>query len=104
MIRSVVFVAVVAGCHGAAPVAPPASGPTVTGHVALAAGARADRTKGTLFVSWMPEGDRQAFADHQTTPAQLLGLITRGTVLGEVDAGSDAPFTVHTGAGRIALT
>lgn len=104
MIRPIAFAALIAGCHGAAPVAPPpAPGPTVTGHLALAPGALIERTRGTLFVSWLPEADRQAFADHKLTSALLLGIISRGTVLGDVDAGRDAPFTVRTGAGRIAL-
>jgi pimeloyl-ACP methyl ester carboxylesterase len=101
MIRSVALAALFVGCHGAAP--PPAPGPTVTGHLALAPGARIDRTKGTLFVSWLPEADRQAFADHNLTSSLLLGIISRGTVLGEVDAARDVPFTVHAGPGRIAL-
>src|ERR1041384_3953369 len=104
MIRYVVFSALMLGCHGAAPVTPPpAAGPTVTGHLAPAPGAPTDRTRGTLFVSWIPEADRKAFAEHKLTPALLLDIIVRGTVLGEVDAGRDVPFTVHTGPGRIAL-
>ena len=104
MIRYVAFVALVVGCHGAAPMTPSAAqGPTVTGHLALAPDARAERTRGPLFVSWMPEADRQAFADHQPTAVQLLDVITRGTVVGEVDAARDVPFTVHAGPGRIAL-
>ena len=104
MIRDIAFAALVVGCHGAAPVTPPpAPGPTVTGHLALAPGARSDRTRGTLFVSWLPEADRQVFADHNLTPSMLVGIVARGTVLGEVDAGRDVPFTVHTGSGRIAL-
>jgi pimeloyl-ACP methyl ester carboxylesterase len=104
MNRHVALAALIVGCHGATPVTPPpAPGPTVTGHLALAPGGRIDRTRGTLFVSWLPEADRQAFADHNLTSSLLLGIISRGTVLGEVDAGRDVPFTVHTGPGRIAL-
>lgn len=102
MIRYVAFAALMFGCHGAAPATPPvAKGPTVTGHLSLAA--PAERTKGTLFVTWIAEADRQAYADHKLSPALLLGAITRGTVLGEVDAAHDVPFTVPAGAGRIAL-
>jgi pimeloyl-ACP methyl ester carboxylesterase len=104
MIRDIALAALMVGCHGAAPVTPPpAPGPRVTGHLGLAPGARIDRTQGTLFVSWLPEADRQAFADHNLTASLLLGIISRGTVFGQVDAGRDVPFTVHTGAGRIAL-
>src|SRR4051794_12556105 len=104
MIRDLALAALLVGCHGAAPVTPPPPpGPTVTGHLALAPGARIDRTKGRLFVSWIAEADRQAYADHNLTPTLLLGVISRGTVLGEVDAARDAPFTVHGGPGRIAL-
>ena len=75
----------------------------MTGHLTVASGAGIDRTKGTLFVSWIPESDRRAVVEHNLTPALVLDMISHGTVLGEVDAARDVPFTVHTGAGRIAL-
>jgi len=104
MIRDIAFAALIVGCHRAAPVTPPpVTGRTVTGHLTLAPGARIDRTRGTLFVSWLPEADRRAFADHNLTSALVLDILSRGTVLGEVDAGRDLPFTVTTGPGRIAL-
>src|SRR5215467_2781038 len=98
MIRHVAVLALVLGCNSSAPPSPsppppPAPG-TITGHLALAPGAKLDHTRGTLFISWVAEADRKALVDHSGSPTLVRDVITHGTVVGDVDAGHDVPFTV----------
>jgi len=81
-----------------------ATGPAVTGRVALAQGIKPEHTRGALFVSWMTADEKQAFDSGKPPLPLVVSVVTRGVVVNDVDVAHDVPFTLHTGTGRVALT
>jgi S-formylglutathione hydrolase FrmB len=90
-------------CRSAAvppPVAPSVA--TVTGHVAVdpAAGPSA---RGALFVSWLTDAEKPAFDRGTPSPGLVRDMITRGTVVRDVDPTQRPAFTLGAAPGRIAV-
>src|SRR5262245_22553445 len=102
MIRRGVVALVFCACHmTSVPPAPPVA--TVTGRVAVDPAAGPATARGSLFVSWLTESEKQAF-DHGTSPLRFLrDVVTRGVVVGDVDTAQNAAFSLPAGRGRIAL-
>src|SRR5262249_50279264 len=94
-------------CHTTsepAPMTPPVAPPeaTVTFHVAVDP-ARGPAARGTLFVSWLTEAEKQAF-DSGKPPIRLVrDVIVRGVVASDVDTAQNAAFKLPAARGRIAL-
>jgi len=101
MSRWSLFVVLLVGCHGSPrPAAPTTS--AVTGHVTVAPGVAA--TRGKLFVTWMTVEEKHTLDTERLPLLVVQDMISRGTVVGEVDAAHGAAFTVHPGRGRIVLS
>lgn len=98
----IAVVVLVFACHGApSPISPTA--PSVTGRVAIAPGASVATTKGLLFVTWLTADEQGAVATGTLTMRLIRDMITRGVVVGEIDAGHEVSFIVHPDRGRVVL-
>jgi S-formylglutathione hydrolase FrmB len=75
---------------------------TVTGHVTAAPSAAPQTARGTLFVTWLTEAEKQEF-DHGPSSRLLRDAIVRGVVVSDADLAHSAAFALPAGRGRIAL-
>jgi hypothetical protein len=92
-------------CHTTSVPPPAPSTATVTGHVAVdpAVDPAGPAARGTLFVSWLTEAEKQGFDRGAVSTRVVRDLVTRGIVISDVDAAQHAAFTLPAGRGRIAL-